>query len=269
MPRRTRRRDNRSQSQGRQGAISKASQPKKRRRARSGTWITSQAAKWTGIGAIGVAALAALVIFGVRTSSGDDFEFSMYAGGDVVGGSERVSFSTLFPAEKPLVLNFWAGQCPPCRAEMPSFQAVYDRYQDDFTLLGLDIGPFTRLGTNQDAGDLLRDLNITYPTGYAHDRAPVTRYRITSMPTTLFFTADGKLFKRREGFLDQGRMTETIEDLLRASVGSSRTTDNNPTVHRQVSNQFATVIFIQSAVLWKSVTTLPGWTSSSQASRRS
>ena len=88
MPRRTRRRQ---------------SGPKKQRQARSSTWINSRAAKWTGIGAVVTAALAALVVFAVSTSSGGDFEFSMYAGGDVIGGTERVSFSELFPAEKSRV----------------------------------------------------------------------------------------------------------------------------------------------------------------------
>jgi thiol-disulfide isomerase/thioredoxin len=37
-----------------------------------------------------------------------------------------------------VALNFWAGQCPPCRAEMPAFQRVYDRHSDDFLLVGVD-----------------------------------------------------------------------------------------------------------------------------------
>ena len=104
---------------------------------------------------------------------------------------------------------------------MPGFQAVYDQYQGDFTLLGLDIGPYMRLGTNQDARNLLEELDITYPTGYAHDNTPVVRFRVTGMPTTLFFTPDGKLFSKREGYLDQTGMARTIEELLSASAGSS------------------------------------------------
>ena len=217
MPGRTRRRQSR---------------PQKQRRASSRRWFTSPTALWAGIGAIVVVGIIALLVFGVRTSSASDFEFSMYQGSDVVGGSE-LKFSQLFPSEKPLVLNFWAGLCPPCRAEMPGFQALYDQYQGDFILLGLDIGPFTGLGSNQDARNLLRELNITYPAGRAHNRDPVVQNRVTSMPTTVFFTADGKVFERWEGFLEQGRMTRMIEDLLKASVASSYTIDQNPSVHHK------------------------------------
>ena len=237
MPRRTRRRQNRSQAQEREGTPSRASQqqskPKKQGRTATRPWFTSRAAQWTGIAAIVVVVIAGLVVFGVRTSSGGEFEFSMYVGGDVIGGWEQVSFSQLFPSEKPLVLNFWAGLCPPCRAEMPGFQALYDQYEGDFILLGLDAGPFMGLGSNQDARNLLGELGITYPTGYLHNRDPVVKYRVTSMPTTLFFTPDGKLFKRWEGFLDQRRMTSMIEDLLRASIVSSYAIDENPSVHHK------------------------------------
>ena len=46
------------------------------------------------------------------------------------------------------------------RAEMPAFQRVYDTYGADFLLLGVDVGPFLGLGTNQSAIDLLAELDL-------------------------------------------------------------------------------------------------------------
>ena len=66
-------------------------------------------------------------------SFSSDFEFVVYQGEEELGGSD-LSFSQIFDQGKPVVLNFWAGQCPPCRAEMPGFQEVYNQYQGDFIL---------------------------------------------------------------------------------------------------------------------------------------
>jgi thiol-disulfide isomerase/thioredoxin len=49
---------------------------------------------------------------------------NVYTGEDKLGG-ERVAFSSLFGADKPIISNFWTGLCPPCRAKMPDFQAAF------------------------------------------------------------------------------------------------------------------------------------------------
>ena len=171
------------------------------------------------IGAV-VAVVAVLLTFALRDSLNDDFEFTLYQGQDVLGGNQ-LSFSELFPSTKPVVLNFWAGQCPPCRAEMPGFQAVYDNLKDDFILLGLDVGPFMNLGSNLDARNLLAELNITYPAGYAHNRDPIGKFGVVVMPTTVFLTPDGEVFSKRLGLLDAGDMTSSIQALIRASAPTS------------------------------------------------
>ncbi len=196
------------------------SRPKKQRRPSSGSWFTSPTARWTGIGVIVVGVIAALVVFAVSTSSDGDFEFTMYQGEDVLAVSE-FKYSHIFPAEKPLVLNFWAGLCPICRVDMLHFQAVYDQMGDDFIFLGLDIGPFVGLGDQQDARNLLQELNITYPAGYVHDRDALAKFRVTGTPTTVFLTPDGEVFQTWPGFLDQRDMARIIQDMMSTSGAAS------------------------------------------------
>lgn len=143
-----------------------------------------------------------------------DFAFVPYQSiGDPEGETEMM-FSEVFEDGRPVVLNFWAGQCPPCRAEMPHFQQLADEYEDDFLLLGIDVGVFTGLGTEQNALDLLDELDITYPAGRALDRDALLDYDATGMPTTIFFHANGEISDKRIGMILEEEMREKLDELI-------------------------------------------------------
>jgi thiol-disulfide isomerase/thioredoxin len=142
------------------------------------------------------------------------FPIVVYRGADTLG-AEELDFRQLLGTGTPVVLNFWAGQCPPCRAEMPDFQAVYDRYADEFLLVGVDIGPFIGLGTRESAIELLEELDISYPTAYALDARAVQDNDVLGMPTTIFYDGDGEVVARHTGLLTEqafeGRVREAID----------------------------------------------------------
>ena len=76
-----------------------------------------------------------------------DFQIDRYHSGGLVDGAET-SLSEVLGLGRPVVLNMWAGLCPPCRLEMPDFQAVSGEFGDRVLILGLDVGPFTNLGSS-------------------------------------------------------------------------------------------------------------------------
>ena len=163
--------------------------------------------------ALGAAILAACG-GGSGTPSGaaiaaPDFPIVAYQGEALLGGAET-RFADVFRLGQPVVLNFWAGQCPPCQAEMPSFQRVADEYQGRVLVVGIDVGRFTALGGQQSARQILADLLITYPAAYAVDDSPLHLYAIRSMPSTIFLDARGQIVERASGVL--------TEDQLRAQV---------------------------------------------------
>ena len=147
-----------------------------------------------------------------------DFVFDIYQGEDVVDGP-RPRFSKLFAHGKPVVLNFWAGLCIPCRIEMPHFQRIYDERADEFIMLGLDVGPFTLMGTSDDGKSVLQSLAITYPTGAPIDGEVLTSYDVLGMPTTVFINPDGTLFRTWVGLLDEEKINEILDDLVSQSQG--------------------------------------------------
>ena len=67
-----------------------------------------------------------------------DFMFDVYQGENIIDGP-RPKFSNLFAHGKPVVLNFWAGLCIPCRIEMPHFQRIYDERAHEFIMLGTSL----------------------------------------------------------------------------------------------------------------------------------
>ena len=152
-----------------------------------------------GIALVGVVALAACS--GGR-SPAPDFQIELYQGEGVLG-SNILSLSDLYGT--PLVVNFWAGLCPPCRAEMPDIQEFYNEFSDEITLVGVDIGVFVGLGSQDDGRKLLEEKNITYPAGFSPSVDPVRDYKILNMPTTVFITEDGEIFRKWAGLLDKKR----------------------------------------------------------------
>ena len=140
------------------------------------------------------------------------FPVTMFQGQDEVGG-DMVELGELL-GKRPMVINFWAGLCPPCRAEMPDFQAFYEDFNDRVLLLGIDLGQFTGLGTQQDATDLLADLQVTYPAGFTEDGAVIKEYRVLGMPSTIFIDANGEVFHTWTGPLNEETLKEKTLEML-------------------------------------------------------
>ncbi len=148
-------------------------------------------------------------------SSEGNFPIVTYQGAATLGAS-KLDFTELLGTGKPVVLNFWAGQCPPCRAEMPAFQRVYDTYSDDFLLVGVDIGPDIGRGSRQSAIDLLAELGITYPAAGAEDARAVEEYSVLGMPTTIFYDGDGVEVERHSGTLTEEAFEASVRELVEA-----------------------------------------------------
>jgi thiol-disulfide isomerase/thioredoxin len=164
---------------------------------------------------LAVAAIACTSSAGSSSGSGEtapNFAMSMFQGQDVVGGQE-VSLHDLI-GKKPIVLNFWAGLCPPCRAEMPDLQEFNEKFEDRALLLGIDLGQFTGLGSAEDAQELLDELGVTYPAGFTTEGGVIQDYEVLGMPTTIFIDAQGKIFNKWIGALNGSVLEEKTLEML-------------------------------------------------------
>jgi thiol-disulfide isomerase/thioredoxin len=133
-------------------------------------------------------------------------------GQDALGG-EQVAMASLV-GEKPVVLNFWAAECPPCRAELPEFQKFYGEYHDRVLVLGVDLGRFTGQGTPEQGRALLAELGVGFPAGYTEDSEVLSKYEVLGLPTTVFINADGYIHTKWTGALNEEVLVEKAEEML-------------------------------------------------------
>jgi cytochrome c biogenesis protein CcmG/thiol:disulfide interchange protein DsbE len=112
-------------------------------------------------------------------------------------------------AGRPLVVNFWASWCAPCRKEMPVFQAVSQQLRGRVDFLGVDY-----LDQAGAARRLAAETGVTYRLAADPRGRAGTRLGITGLPTTLFIDASGVLVGRRVGELDARRLREAIRGYL-------------------------------------------------------
>ena len=169
------------------------------------------------LGLFAAATIAASVVFAACESgvedAAPDLVVSVSQGADVVGEGD-VTLAAIIDGGKPVVMNFWAALCAPCRLEMPEFQRVYDVRTHEVTILGVDIGPQWGLGTREQGEAFLADMGITYPAGTTSDPDVNTKFGVLGMPTTVFIQADGRVLQTWTGALNEAKMNELIDELL-------------------------------------------------------
>lgn len=177
------------------------------------------------------AALAAALVAGLITSAligGDDDSSD---GGenpsltlepidgvpDVVGAPLALSYET-FEGDisntgtyvgEPLVVNFFASWCPPCVAEMPDFEAVYQEVGDQVAFLGL-----SSIESVDDALDLIDRTGITYDVGRDPQGDAFADVGGLNMPTTVFIDSAGTVVEVHTGALTADQLRTRIEEKL-------------------------------------------------------
>jgi cytochrome c biogenesis protein CcmG/thiol:disulfide interchange protein DsbE len=89
----------------------------------------------------------------------------------------------------PVMLNFWASWCPPCREEAPRLVEGWEKWGGRGVLfLGLDMQDI-----RSDARAFLREFGVSYPTIRDPGKEVANRYGVTGLPETYFITARGRV----------------------------------------------------------------------------
>lgn len=116
---------------------------------------------------------------------------------------------------KTIFLNFWATWCPPCRAEMPDIQKIYETYStegdDGLIVLGVAAPGYGDEKDEEGIKKFLKDNGYTYPVLMDTEAELFDAYGIYSYPTTFMIDRDGNVFGYASGQLSEDTMKSIID----------------------------------------------------------
>lgn len=123
---------------------------------------------------------------------------------------QKTSLSSHFG--KPVVVNFWASWCGPCRSELPAFDAAAKRYDGkiDFMMVNLTDGYSE---TQEDVREFIEDSGYTFPVYYDTEESGANAYSVYSIPLTVFIRADGTVMDSHVGAMSESVLQGYLDRL--------------------------------------------------------
>jgi thiol-disulfide isomerase/thioredoxin len=113
---------------------------------------------------------------------------------------------------KPVVLNFWASWCPPCKGELPDFNKEYANVKNDVVFMMVDLVDGQR-ETQAIGKKYIEDQGFALPIYFDSNQQAASAYGISSIPDTLFIDSDGNIVKGYQGAIDEETLIAGIKSI--------------------------------------------------------
>ena len=162
--------------------------------------------KKIGLGILGFILLAVIVVnasFDTPAEKAPDFVM-------IDKDGQSVKLSDILAEGKPIVLNFWASWCPPCRKEMPDFEKVYKELGNEVQFMMVNLTDGQR-ETVQRGAKYIEDNGHTFPVYFDTKQEGARAYGIRAIPTTLFIDKNGHITTSARGAIDEKMLRQRIE----------------------------------------------------------
>lgn len=110
---------------------------------------------------------------------------------------------------RPVVLNFWASWCGPCRIETPHFQAFSEQYAGKLVVVGIN-----QQESAATINKFATEFELTYPLLIDEDNRVNQAYAVFGLPTTFFIDENGVIFDISPGAISQAILEDRITKLI-------------------------------------------------------
>ncbi|MDM8519851.1 TlpA disulfide reductase family protein [Anaerolineales bacterium HSG6] len=129
--------------------------------------------------------------FTLKTLDGESFTLSNFRG-------------------KPVLVNFWATWCGPCRAEFPDFQEAAVDNADQLVILGVNS---TVNDQPEKVADFIKEFGVTFPIVMDTDGEVSRTYRVMGLPTSIFVDAEGTIIEVFTGPINKAYIEVKLSEL--------------------------------------------------------
>ena len=108
----------------------------------------------------------------------------------------------------PVLVNFWATWCVPCKDEMPLLEAAHEKWGSKVQFVGID-----RQDYKPDALAFAQRTHVTYPLAADPDATLDGAYRLRGMPTSVFIDRNGSIVERVTGPVTKAQLDDILNTL--------------------------------------------------------
>ncbi|MFR6065454.1 MAG: TlpA family protein disulfide reductase [Eubacterium sp.] len=119
---------------------------------------------------------------------------------------------------KPVVVNFWATWCGPCKSELGYFEEAYKQYGDEVEFLMVNLTDGQR-ETVESVTEFVEDNGYTFPVYYDTTYSAAVNYQVSSVPLTVFIDKDGSIANYRIGAMSNDELLIYISQITGGNTG--------------------------------------------------